>query len=134
MRGIINVSDPQLDPSSDQDAVLLSLENRFMTLAAQLGHDICGHPDEQSDNDRMLANEAVLACLAPIERAIMETPAYTVMGLSVKANHVAYVLSEYWEAPIDQIDWEGRVVRLLIESIRNLACSPLLFREPQARK
>jgi hypothetical protein len=52
----------------------------------------------------------------------------------VKANHVAYVLSEYWEAPIDQIDWEGRVVRLLIESIRNLACSPLLFREPQARK
>jgi hypothetical protein len=49
--------------------------------------------------------EATLARLAPIERAIMEMPACTIAGLGVKARHAAYVLSQYWEAPID---WDAR--------------------------
>lgn len=66
----------------------------------------------------MKDDENVLARLAPIERAIMETPATTLAGLEVKSRHVGYALSEYWEVPIDQIDREARAVRLLIEPQR----------------
>ena len=79
-------------------------------------------------------DENVLARLAPIERAIMETPATTIAGLAVKARHVAYVLSEYWEVPVDQIDWEARAVRLLIESICNVTHTPLLWRDAKDRE
>ena len=69
-----------------------------------------------------------LAHLDPIERAIMETPACTIAGLGVKARHAANVLSQYWEAPIDRIDWDARAVRLLIEAICDVARTPLLYR------
>jgi hypothetical protein len=59
--------------------------------------------------------ESMLAGLAPIEQAIMATPARTIAGLGVKARHAAYVNSEHWDAPIDQIDWNARAVRSLIE-------------------
>jgi hypothetical protein len=51
--------------------------------------------------------EAILARLYPIERAIMTAPAYTIIGLAVKARHAAYVMSQYWEEPADKIDWEA---------------------------
>jgi hypothetical protein len=63
----------------------------------------------------------ILARLQPIERAIMQTPVYTITGLGVKARHAAYVMSKYWEAPADQIDCDEQVVRLLIEAICKLA-------------
>jgi hypothetical protein len=66
--------------------------------------------------------------LEPIERAIMATPARTVAGLGVKARHAAYVLSEYWDAPIDKIDWDARAVRLLIEAVCESAGLSLPFR------
>ncbi len=72
--------------------------------------------------------ESVLARLYPIERAIMQTPACTIAGLGVKARHAAYVMSRYWEAPIDRIDWDARVVRLLIEAVCDFARTPLPFR------
>jgi hypothetical protein len=50
--------------------------------------------------------EAALARLAPIEQAIMATPAQTVVGLGVKARHAAYVLSEYWAQPLEKADWD----------------------------
>jgi hypothetical protein len=63
---------------------------------------------------------SILANLDPIERAITQTPAYTIGGLRVKARHAAYVVEHYWEAPVDKIDWDARVVRLLIEAICKL--------------
>ena len=112
---------PNCDTSSD--AALLGLERRFIEIAAELErHD--GNL-QLSDGYSTMEDEALLACLDPIERAIMETPAHTIAGLAVKARHLAYVVSKYWEAPIDQITWEGRAVRLLIETVCNIATAPL---------
>jgi hypothetical protein len=72
--------------------------------------------------------EAILARLYPIERAIMAAPAYSIVGLGVKARHAAYVMSQYWEEPTDKIDWEAQAVRLLIEAVCDVASTPLLFR------
>jgi hypothetical protein len=108
----------------ENDAALLALDKRFEALTAELDRN-------QSELGReALANhvEVTLARLDPIERAIMETPAGTIVGLGVKARHTAYVLSQYWEAPIDRIDWDARAVRLLIEAICDVAHIPLLLR------
>ena len=72
--------------------------------------------------------EAILARLYPIEQAIMQTPARSIAGLGVKARHAAYVMSHYWEEPIDQIDWEAQAIRLLIEAVCDFARTPLPFR------
>ena len=71
--------------------------------------------------------EAALARLEPLERAIMTMPARTTAGLAVKARHAAYVMSEYWNGPIDRIDWDARVVRHLIEAVCKVAHVPLPF-------
>jgi hypothetical protein len=107
---------------------LVAFENQFLALITELDRD--GENLKQSDEYLTARDEALLARLDPVERAIMGTPAYTMTGLSVKARHLAYVLSEYWEAPIDQIGWEGRAVRLLVEAICNVASTPLSIREP----
>jgi hypothetical protein len=79
----------------------------------------------------------MLGRLEPIERAIMETPARTVAGLGVKARHTAYVMSEYWDAPIDKIDWDARAVRLLMKRCAKVPAYPCRFvvttrrRQPQ---
>ena len=78
--------------------------------------------------------ETVLASLDPIERAIMQTQARTIAGLGVKARHAAYVMSQYWEDPIDQIDWDARAVRLLIEAVCNVALTPLPFRNARGHE
>ena len=70
----------------------------------------------------------MLARLDPIERAIMQTTACTIAGLGVKARHAAHVMSQYWEAPIDRIDWDAQAMRLLIEAVCDFANTPLLFR------
>jgi hypothetical protein len=108
----------------ENDAVLLALEKRFDTLAAELDRD----RREVGREALTKEVEATFARLDPIERAIMGTPACTIAGLGVKARHAAYVLSEYWEAPIERIDWDARAVRLLIEAICAVAHTPLLFR------
>jgi hypothetical protein len=69
--------------------------------------------------------EAVLGRLSPIEAAIMEMPAHTIEGLGVKAQHVAYLTSEYWNGPIDRVDWDAPAVRRLIEAICESAGWPL---------
>ncbi|WFU43641.1 hypothetical protein QA640_15115 [Bradyrhizobium sp. CB82] len=112
---------PNCDTSSDP--ALLVLERRFIAIAAELEREVGDL--ESSDGYSTMGDEALLACLDPIERAIMETPAHTIAGLGVKARHLAYVVSEYWEAPIDQISWEGRAVRLLIETVCSIANAPL---------
>lgn len=69
--------------------------------------------------------EALLARLYPIELAIMATPARTIADLGVKARHAAYVISEQWDVPINQLDWHARTVRLLIEAVCNFADTSL---------
>ncbi|WP_316174530.1 hypothetical protein [Bradyrhizobium sp. SZCCHNRI1073] len=72
--------------------------------------------------------EAILARLYPIERAIMAAPAYSIVGLGVKARHAAYVMSQYWEDSTDKIDWETQAVRRLIEAVCDVARTPLSLR------
>jgi hypothetical protein len=38
----------------------------------------------------------------------MQRRACTTAGLSVKARYAAYEMSQYWEKPIDQIDWDAQ--------------------------
>jgi hypothetical protein len=85
---------------------------------------------ERSDQDATRQAEAILARLYPVEQAIMATPARTIAGLGVKARHAAYVMSQYWTPPITEIDWHAKVVRLLIESVCNVANVPLPFGDP----
>jgi len=74
--------------------------------------------------------EAALARLEPIERAIIATPAQTVVGLGVKARHAAHVISEYWAEPLEKADWDRRTVRLLIEAVCVVAGRPLAISKP----
>jgi hypothetical protein len=112
----------------ENDAALLVLEKQFNALAAELGRDVECLREEVGREALTVDVEATLARLAPIEQAIMETPACTIAGLGVKARHAAYVLSQYWEAPVDRIDWNARTVRLLIEAVCEVARTPLPFR------
>jgi hypothetical protein len=131
----------------DNDAALLALEKRFNVLAAELAtiqranrepgvsagprsfDRGVEHPREEVGCEALTRQvEAILARLYPIEQAIMQTPASTIAGLGVKARHAAYVMSQYWEAPIDRIDCDARAVRLLIEAVCDFARTPLPFR------
>jgi hypothetical protein len=134
---------------ADDDVPLLMLEVQFNALMAELttaqraNRESC--PDQRSfvqhgvrtgvdtPTDHEAAEtrqlEAILARLDPIERAIMTTPARTIVGLGVKARHAAHVTSQYWSEPIDKIDWEARAVRLLIEAVCNIAHAPLLLND-----
>jgi hypothetical protein len=83
--------------------------------------------DPASPDSNLELIEATLVSLEPIERAIMAIPARTIAGLGVKARHVAYVISDHWDPPIDQIDWDARAVRSLIEAVCELASIPFSF-------
>jgi hypothetical protein len=131
------------------DWSLLALERQFNVIYAELvaaqsagGHPGGYHParppgrlradtrvEAHSHYDEVATQqiESILARLSPIEGAIMQTPARTIAGLGVKARHAAYVMSQYWEAPIDRIDWDPRAVRLLIEAVCDFAHTPLPF-------
>ena len=124
----------QPDNSTNSDAVLLALETQFVVIAAELDRNINCLRRELGNEAQTKEDEDVLARLAPIEQAIMDTPAYTITGLRVKARHVAHVLSEYWEAPLDQIHWEQRAVRLLVEAICRVGRTPPLLRAARAQK
>ena len=137
--------------SSVDDSPLLALEKQFDAISAELlavqrlrrnqnrSRTPAAHPPEEATIESGVGEhtfdefatqriESVLARLYPIEQAIMRTPASTIAGLGVKARHAAYVLSQYWEAPVDRIDWDARAVRLLIEAICDIAHTPLLLR------
>ena len=98
---------PEIDQKSSQydrnDAALLALETQFNALVEELDRVVQHHRGKAGREALTKEAEATLAHLDPIEQAIMETPACTIAGLGVKARHAAYVLSEYWETPIDRI-------------------------------
>lgn len=125
-----------LEPSHDDDG-LLALETQFNSLLMELaaaqsrgkalesGVETLGECDNPgSDQEATAMTEIILGRLYPIERAIMVTPARTIVGLGVKARHAAHVMSEYWDRPLDEIDWNAQAARLLIEAICNVAQVP----------
>jgi hypothetical protein len=119
---------------ADDDAGLLALEMEFNRIVAELraaqGLKTCVETGcEPEARDHEIEVECILARLYPIEQRIMQTPARTIAGLAVKARHAAYVMSQYWEVPIDRIDWHARAVRLLIEAVCHVAHAPLCKRE-----
>lgn len=135
--------------NADDDLTLLALETQFNGLAAELAalqsagnsqEIACDRPSAEEglrigaralpNQDTTRQAEAILARLYPVEQAIMTTPARTIAGLGVKARHAAHVMSEYWTAPIAQIDWDAQVVRHLIESVCSLANVRLPFCDP----
>ena len=147
MSDLRNAANPIMRNPADDDSALLILERQFNEVAADLFAVQCARDElaacsvsrsteprsellrpEYSEEVRTRQVETILARLAPIERAIMATPARTIVGLGVKARHAAYVMSQYWEEPVDQIDWEAKSVRLLIEAICEVARMPLPFR------
>ena len=122
-----------------EDTALLALEEQFNVLVAELAmvhrsfasRSLGPGVERLHDQIRFEAQtrqlEAILTSLCPIERAIIQTPASTIAELGVKARHAAYVMSHYWDAPIDRVDWDARTVRLLIEAICDVARTPLPF-------
>jgi hypothetical protein len=134
-------------PILANDDALLELEQQFDVLArefskllemsgaqsggvkARLGCEAGQAKWASSDvTDKLAAErqlESALGRLAPIEQAIMATPAQTIVGLAVKARHAAYVLSGYWDEPLEKADWDRRAVRLLIEAVCHVAGRPL---------
>ncbi|WP_316202890.1 MULTISPECIES: hypothetical protein [unclassified Bradyrhizobium] len=129
------------------DGPLLALEQRFAELCAELEaleslrHNraqAAGEVTEpangelpfrqRSHNDVATGQiEAILLRLYPIEKGIVQTPASTIVGLGVKARHAARVMSQYWEEDLDQIDWEAKAVRCLIEAVCEVAGVALPF-------
>lgn len=126
------------------DAELLDLERQFNVLTADLlnlqriDDDPASGPVPGSssrtidrlgvrdgDSGRTKEAESILERLYPIERAIMETRARTIAGLGVKARHAAHVISQYWDVPIDKIDWDAQTIRLLIEAVCDFAPKPM---------
>jgi hypothetical protein len=118
---------------SSPDAMLVALGKKLDALSAELtilqndkvsaaaargGEQLSG---EAAINPSAQRIEDLLVQLDPIERAIMATPAETVVGLGVKARHAAHVLSHYWSDSTDTLDWHVRAVRLLIESTCSVA-------------
>lgn len=111
----------------EDDFALVQLDTTFVALLTEIAALEPDHSDgrEQPDAENARSGEtsrtrkieSVLARLEPVERAIMATPARTIVGLGIKARHAAYVVSEHWDSPIEQIDWDARAVRLLIEAI-----------------
>jgi hypothetical protein len=120
---------------SATDAVLVALGSQFEALSTELAtlqkgtvvtFSPTAAPDEQLNGETAINPsaqriEAILALLDPIERAIMTTPAASVVGLGVKARHAAHVLSHYWIDSANTLDWDVRAVRLLIESTCTVA-------------
>lgn len=110
------------------DFALRELDKEFVTLLSKIfiaepkqgGSTVAASRQNRTKLSQEVAtarDEYVLARLEPVEQAIMATPAQTIAGLGIKARHAAYVVSEYWDAPVEQIDWNVRVVRLLIEDV-----------------
>ncbi len=135
-----NGSQVMSDRAGD-DSALLALEQQFNEIAAELLTEGANQMPTARCIPRLDSNgadtkqvEAILERLDPIERQIMQTPACTMAGLGVKARHAAHVLSHYWEASIDAIDWEAQAIRLLIEAVCDCAHTPLITRNLKSRE
>jgi hypothetical protein len=108
------------------DTALLTLGRQFDAELETL-LDLERLEDEVGSTVRI---EAQLARMAPIENAIMATPAEGLAGIAVKARVAAYIVSNYWNVPLGQLDLDARAFRVLIDAICNVAATPLPFLHP----
>jgi hypothetical protein len=118
------------------DWALVHLDKKFVTLLSEISalerraDDLRRQYRENvrwDEAGRTCKIESVLDLLEPVERAIIATPARTIVGLGIKARHAAFVVSEHWDAPIEQINWDARAIRLLIEAVCKAAGVRLPF-------
>ena len=109
--------------ATDDDSKLIALGKQLEEAVTKIRRLY----DPVSPDSHLELIESMLVSLEPIEQAIMAIPARSIAGLGVKARHAAYVISEHWDAPIDQIDWDARAVRSLIEAVCDVASIPFLF-------
>jgi hypothetical protein len=109
--------------ATDDDSNLIELGKQLEEAVTKIRR-LC---DPAFPDSHLELIESMLASLEPIEQAIMAIPARTIAGLGVKARHAAYVISDHWDAPIDQIDWDARAVRSLIEAVCELASISFSF-------
>ncbi|HWX63919.1 hypothetical protein [Bradyrhizobium sp.] len=109
--------------ATDDDSKLIALGKQLEEAVTKIRRLY----DPVSPDSHLELIESMLVSLEPIEQAIMAIPARSIAGLGVKARHAAYVISEHWDAPIDQIDWDARAVRSLIEAVCVVASIPFLF-------
>jgi hypothetical protein len=103
------------------DAKLLALGRQFDAALAKL------LSLQMRDADAIGGVEAFLAGMEPIERAILAIPADSMAGVAVKARVAAHVVSNYWDVPLDRLDLDARVFRLLVEAICSVAGASLPF-------
>jgi hypothetical protein len=74
--------------------------------------------DELGTDDAIEEADAVLERIGTIECAIMEAPAFGVVGLAVKARVMAIMSHDrLWDKHESDLDWDDRVLRNLIESV-----------------
>jgi hypothetical protein len=57
-------------------------------------------------------------------RAIWDTPARDVTGLGIKAKAAALACNHYWDTPFDELDWEVKGARALIDAVLDAAGLP----------
>jgi hypothetical protein len=113
------------DPAGD-DSSLLALKQDFDEITADLptsqrASEVLAAGDKMTEPTRNRLKPSWIVCsrLSGGDHA----------GTSVhKARHAADVMSQYWEEPIDQIEWDARTMRLLVEAICDFAVAPLPFR------
>ena len=76
------------------------------------------------------ADWITVALAAPAHRMFV-LPARGLAGLAVKARLAAYEDDQLWAVPFDDLDWEKKFVRNLIEEVLALAGQPLPFAAPE---
>jgi hypothetical protein len=79
------------------------------------------------ETDSVAPIEGLLAHMEPIERAIMTVPAASIVGLAIKARVAAHIVSNYWDVPLDRLDLDAHVFRILIEAVCRVAGVSLPF-------
>jgi hypothetical protein len=63
--------------------------------------------------------------LDDLAHAIMDAPVHTPAGLRAKVALVVSVYSDLWDEPFEELDWEKRGLRRLIEAACSLGGFPL---------
>jgi hypothetical protein len=104
--------------SAGKDAELLVLGRQLNAAVREL-MELEADPSQTVDRI-----EAHLAKMEPVESAILAIPARGMAGLEVKARVAAHVVSNYWDVPLDRLDFDARVVRLVIDAVFGAAGVP----------
>jgi hypothetical protein len=125
---------------TDRDRALKTLEGQFNAIAAEMlayeraylarvaAEQRAGTRDTDSQLNSLLVElESILDRMDPIGRAILATMPSTVEGLAIQARYAAFLLSHYWDEPVDKMELHKKAIRILIEHVCRLAEVPFPF-------